>query len=666
MRDNNIYLDKQIFNINIMHEEAFKYHKLGFLKQAKELYQKILKIDPENAKTLHSLGLLAYQGGVLDVAVDLISKAIKIDPNNSIFYNNLGNVYRDNDMFKEAILCYEYALQLEPSLSAVYINMGNLYKDKKMRDEAVKCYGKALCLNPNLADAHYNMGNIYKDLGQIDEAISSYKMALTKDPNLADAYYNMGNAYRDSYRFDEAISSYKAALDINPNMTFAHHNLGDAYKNQGMLNEAIRCYQNAIEINSDYAEGYNSIGNALKDEGKLEEAIIYYNKALQIKPDYAYAYYNLANIFQNQGKFEKAISYYCIALHLKPSSIEVYNNIGNAYLDQGCFDRALFYYQEGLKKKPSYAEIIFNQATTHLLKGNLIKGWEGYEWRFRRSAKHTVYIHSYDKPRWDGSFFRGKRLFVHAEQGLGDALQFVRYLPMVKARGGTVIFESPKQLFGLMQNFPGIDELTIMSYEKKSDKEFDFYIPLMSLPWIFKTTIDTIPAKIPYFSSDPIKCKYWRRRLAGDGFKVGLVWSGQYRPPYDRFILLEKFAPICKIKGVRLYGLQKGDAAGQIDRLPEDMQIINLGDELVDFTDTAALIENLDLIISIDTSVVHLAGAMAKPTWVLLRFIPDFRWLMHREDSPWYPTVRLFRQSVRGDWDSVILKVARELSLLQK
>jgi len=336
----------------------------------------------------------------------------------------------------------------------------------------------------------------------------------------------------------------------------------------------------------------------------------------------------------------------------------------------GRHDEALDSFERAIQIKPEYAQAHWNRSLVLLLKGRFEEGWQEYRWRRKTNLAAFAYPHKLDKPLWDGRPFAGKRLLVHYEQGLGDNLQFVRYLPMVKRLGGTVIFETPKSMYGLLHSFDGIDELVQASSDAPPEVEFDAYISLMDLPGISGTTLDTIPAEVPYIHADPAKVESWRDRLAGEGLKVGLVWAGRPTGPNEvlslqhRSCSLEHFAPLADVPGVVLYGLQKGPAAAQVHQLSGQSVVANLGEQFEDFTDTAAAIENLDLVISIDTSVAHLAGAMGKPVWLLLKSDADWRWLLDRADSPWYPTMRLFRQEEWGDWDSVFERVAQELRQL--
>jgi hypothetical protein len=331
--------------------------------------------------------------------------------------------------------------------------------------------------------------------------------------------------------------------------------------------------------------------------------------------------------------------------------------------DSGQYEKALDNYRHAIRFKPGFAEAHFNCAMVHLLNGNFSDGWQEYEWRLQRKEWKTLCPHRANLPRWNGESFVGKKLLIYDEQGFGDTLQFVRYLPLVKSRGGRVIFETRHQLIGLFDNFPGVDELVErISYDKPA-READIYIPLLSLPGIFQTQLETIPKNTAYIYPNPDKVEQWRERISAGGIKVGLVWKGSGIDP-NRSFDPALFLPLAKKEGIRLYGLQKGFRHNPVhsEKIPAEMRILNLGDDLKDFSDTAGAIANLDLVISIDTSVAHLAGAMGKPVWVLLPYVADWRWFLDRNDSPWYPTMRLFRQKNRGCWDEVLQCVANELS----
>jgi hypothetical protein len=409
------------------------------------------------------------------------------------------------------------------------------------------------------------------------------------------------------------------------------------------------------------------MGIALKATGNFREAVENFQHAIRLKPDFAEAYNNLGNVLNDDGQFNAAVAHFQKAIFLKPDYAEAFNNLGVAHFYQGQIQKALHSYDKALDVQPEFADARWNRALAYLLAGRLQEGFQEYEWRFLKSNWQVIYSRRYDIPRWDGTPFQGKRLYVHDEQGFGDTLQFIRYLPLVKERGGTVIMEAKKPLHGLLRNVPGIDELVERSASVRPATACDICIPLLSLPAIFETTLETIPAIHPYLFADPDKIITWRRRLPAGGIKIGIVWSGRPATPTDpvglsyRSCELQWFAPLTQIPNIRIYGLQKGPAAGDVVKSSLDKNIVNLGEEFKDFSDTAAAIANLDLVISIDTAVAHLAGALGKPTWLLLPQAADWRWLQERSDTPWYPSMRIFRQQNLGVWGSVFKQVKQSL-----
>jgi len=533
--------------------------------------------------------------------------------------------------------------------------------------EAVESYRELLQTDPANAELYVNIGIALKAQGKSDVAIANYKQAIQLKPELAEAYYNLANAFRDQQRYAEAIENYRQAVTLKPDLAQAYYNMGDALRSNKQPEEAIEAFRKAVTIKPGYAIAHNNLAMILNDIGRSAEAIENYRKAIQSRPDYAQAHNNLGIALKNQGRLDEAIASYAEAVRLKSDYPEAYYNMGIALHARGDHDRALECWQRAIELAPDYAQAHWNRSLVLLLEGRYDEGWREYEWRRRTNLLAFAYPHKLDKPRWDGKPFAGKKLLVHYEQGLGDNLQFVRYLPMVKQLGGTVIFETLKPLGSLLRNFDGIDELIEASPDSPPDVEFDVYTSLMDLPGIFGTTVDNIPAEVPYLHADPARVECWRGRLSGAGLKVGLVWSG--RPMGTNEVLslqhrscrLEHFLALADIPDVSLYGLQKGPAAEQAAQLSKQIVARNYGEQFEDFGDTAAAIENLDLVISIDTSVAHLAGAMGKPVWVLLKSDADWRWLLDRDDCPWYPTMRLFRQNKPYDWTEVLGRVADEL-----
>jgi len=681
-------------------EAAVHHYGAGNLERAEQMYRLVLETEPDHPAALHSLGVVAYQAGRYDEAVELIGRAITVNPKIPEFYNSIGVAFESLGKFEQAIGAYQQAISLKPDYAEAYHNMAIVLQSQgNYACAAEKCgcaislkpdyarayntmgfvlqmqgdiagaaenYRKAIHFKPDFAEAYNHLGVVLSKQENFDEAIDSYRRALAIIPDYAEVYNNLSIALKARGRLDEAIEHCRQALALEPEFAEAHFNLGNAMKDQGRYDEAMENYRHALKIDPDYAEVYSNLAIALNELGRYEEATGNCERAIRLKCDYAEAYNNFGIILRNRGQFAEAIMNYKKAIQLEPQFHEAYYNLGNSLKELGRCDDAIKNYQRAMKIKPDYAQAHWNLSHAFLLSGDLARGWEGYEWRRNPELDILTYPHQHDKPRWDGSAFAGRRLLVHCEQGLGDSLQFARYLPMLKARGGTVIFEAWKPLHGILHDFEGIDELLELSFAKKTDADFDFYVSLMDLPGIFGTTLDTIPAEVPYIHADPEKVRHWQDRLSDDCFKIGIVWAGSTAHGNDqnRSCPIELFAPLAAIDGVRLYGLQKGPAASHLDRLSQVMTIENFSEDMDDFADTAGLIENLDLIISVDTAPAHLAGAMARPTWILLPFAPDWRWMLERRDSPWYPTMRLFRQKKWGDWRGVFEDAAEELRML--
>lgn len=410
---------------------------------------------------------------------------------------------------------------------------------------------------------------------------------------------------------------------------------------------------------------HNNLGIVLQDLGQFDAARASYRKALSLNPRADDAYANLGNLCLQQRAFDEAAEHYRKALTLNPRNAATHASVGHLHASLGQLETAVTCFDEAIRLQPDYPGAHWNRALALLALGRFKAGWEDYEWRFQcpevvwqmgRRQRH--------KPQWDGSALAGKTIMVHAEQGFGDTLQFCRYLPMVAQQGGRVVFECPPELVTLMQGMSAIAQLVEHGSEEAAGVAYDVHAPLMSLPHLFGTTLDSIPNVVPYLAPDKQLFERWRGRLNDhQGFKVGLVWSGNPDNWRDqqRSIALADLAPLAAVAGVRFYSLQRGAAAQQANQPPAGMVLTDLSAELNDFSDTAACIENLDLVISVDTAVAHLAGALGCPVWTLIYTPADWRWLLAREDSPWYPTMRLFRQQAPQQWQPVIEQLAQAL-----
>ncbi len=648
-------------NIKDLFQKGYKYHQSGNLAAATTCYIKILDKQPEHIDTIFLAGTLLLQQGNFDAATAFLKKTIALKPDYATAYGILGAAQQSQGKFEEAIDNYRLAIRLKPDDAEVYKNLGNALREKGKLDEAIISYRKATVLNPDDAEAYNDLGATLQKSEKFDGAIESHRQAIRLKPDYAKAHNNLGVALKEQGKRDEAIASYRQALSLKPDYAEAHNNLGVALQKQEKLNEAIASYDKAIALKPDYAEAYYNLANALKVHGKTDEAIKSYKQAITLDQNNANAYINLGIAFQEQGKPDEAIASYRHALSLKPECVDAHNNLGAPLQEQGKLDEAIASYDRAISLKPDFAEAHINKSLALLLTENFEQGWQEYEWRLRTKNRSSSTLH---QPGWDGTLLNGRSILVHAEQGLGDTIQFVRYLPMVRARGGYVIFKCQPNLFRLLRNCKGFDKIIEQTPTSESAVQFDVHIPLLSLPGIFGTTTDTIPSEASYITANPNLVTQWQMRLDhNEDFKIGIVWAGnpKHKDDRKRSCSLADFAPLANIPDLTFYSLQKEPASTEACNPPENMKLINLENELKDFTDTAAVIANLDLVISVDTAVAHLAGGLGKPVWNLLYFAPDWRWLRNRNDSSWYPSMRLFRQTRPNDWAGVFEQVKKVL-----
>jgi tetratricopeptide (TPR) repeat protein len=528
--------------------------------------------------------------------------------------------------------------------------------------KAKRLYRKRLREDPADAEALCGMGAVCQARGQLDEATAYYQEALRQRPNDPEACRSLGNAFYLGGKYAEAASCYQRTLRLRPDDADAHNNLGAALADLGRLEEAVACYKEALRLRPGFANAHYNLGNALRLSNRLEEAVASYQEALRLRPDFAEGYTNLGNALRLQGRLLEATACHQKAVQLAPGFALAQNNLGLALADSGRFSDALACYGEALRLDPNFAEAHRNRALVWLLLGDLERGWPEYDWRWRCA---DFSIPQFRQPAWDGSPLDGRTLLLYTEQGLGDTLLFVRFVPQVQERGGRVVLAAPESLHPILARCEGIARLVARN---GALPEFDVHCPLLSLPRVLGTTFATIPAAIPYLHADPERVERWGRELgAVRAFKVGIAWQGNPAVVYDRerSIPLRQFAPLASVEGVVLFSLQKGLGTEQLRALAGEIAITDLGERLDRssgaFEDTAAVLTHLDLVITCDTALAHLAGGLGVPTWVALPTVPDWRWFLGRDDSPWYPTVRLFRQTREKSWDEPFRRLAEEL-----
>ncbi len=529
--------------------------------------------------------------------------------------------------------------------------------------QAVAGYQQALRLGPGPAESYNNLGVALTQQDQPDEAIGYYRQALGLKPDYVEAANNLGVALTQQGQLSEAVALLREALRHKPDYAEAHNSLGIALEAQGLLDEAVACYHQALRYRPNYPKAYNNLGIALAAQGKLDEAVASYRQSLRLSPNSSDAGNNLAAVLVQQGKWDEAVLGCRQALQADPANAEAHNNLAVALAAQGKLDDALAGYSRALQLKPDYADSHRNMALALLKKGDFTQGWREYEWRWRcKDSLRTPY----EQPLWDGSALAGRTLLLLAEQGLGDTLQFIRYAPLVQQRGGRVVAACQQALLPLLAGCQGIDHLVP---REGPLPPFDVFAPCSACRVSWAPPWTGSRRTFPTFTPGPNSSSVWRNELQslGNCFRIGIAWQGNPKHRGDRWrsIPLARFEPLARLPGAQLFSLQKGPGTEQLRDLADRFPVIDLGSRLDDqtgpFLDTAAVMANLGLVITSDTSIAHLAGALGVQVWVALSIAPDWRWLLQRDDSPWYPTMRLFRQTAFGDWDGVFQRLAAAL-----
>jgi tetratricopeptide (TPR) repeat protein len=631
-------------NAEAKFREAMALHRQSRLQEAEAAYEQVLSREPQHVQALTFLGVLAFQNQRFDRALEMTNRALAVDPRSAGTHLMRGHALTQLGRLQEAVDSYDEVIGLKSDLADAYLHRGNVLGEMGRHHEAVASYDGALKLDPGNAQAHNNRGNSLRGLNLHEAAIASYEAAVNIVPHFAEPYFNRGLALYELQRYEAALSSYDSAIAIRP----------------------------------DYAEAHLSRGNVLHQLRRRADALASYDKAVAIKGDYAQAYSNRANVLSELERFDAALESYDLALSLDPLHAEFHCNRGNVLVDLGRHEEAGKSFDRAVDLDPGYAQAYFSRSILGLLRGDFERGWRDFEWRWKNEYIVTSQERrQFPKPRWQGEgSVAGKTILLHCEQGLGDSIQFCRFAEVVAALGARVVFEAPKMLAGLLKSLRGVSQLVVHG---EPLPDFDCWCPLLSLPMALNTTLETIPARIPYLQSGAGRSRYWRDKLGPrTKLRVGLVWSGGFRADQPelwavnnrRNIPLQLLAGL-EHPGIEFYSLQKGQPAEEeLAQLQArdwgGPALIDFTSELYDFEETAALVEQLDLVISVDTSTAHLAGALGKPVWLLNRFDTCWRWLLHRTDSPWYPSLRIYRQERWADWDSVVRDVRCDLHHLAR
>jgi Flp pilus assembly protein TadD len=539
------------------------------------------------------------------------------------YYKSAVAFYNSGD-FDSALAEFLKVLEYAPNHSATCNLIGLIFLEKKEITEAIRYFQSAIAGNPGNPMYYVNLGRALKENGEVEAALKYFEKAIQLDPENDVLYNGMGLTLNALGRIDQAIENFQTAIRLNPVNPFYYNNYALALQEKGDYRQAAEKYRQAINLKPDYAIFYTNAGVAYEEWAKPEEALHCYQKAVELKPANPYFRSNLAGGYMETGDYKSALDSYLYALNLDPENPDLNYNISLLYL----------------------------------LLGNFQEGWRPngcFGYRRERSEALTKLL---QKPEWQGEDLKGQRIYIYSDQGFGDTIQFIRYLPALKEKGAFVIFGCHPSLVRLLQNCAGFDLITDKAVGRS---ELDYHFSLLRLPAVLKIGFGSMMVPVPYIKVPELLNQTWKEELGRiPGIKAGIAWEpgAKSKTRYKRRFPLENFYELAKIPGLILFSLQKGETAGQ---LPEGSPIISLTGKLADFADTAAIINNLDLVITIDTAIAHLAGALNKPVWLLLPFSPDWRWFLNRDDSPWYPSMKLFRQDRPGNWESVLEKVKAEL-----
>lgn len=635
--------------------EAMALHQAGRIDEARVRLRKVLSREPGNFQAVFMAGMLQLQAGDLPGGIGLLQRAAVLNPASPEVHGNLGIALRSAGRNDAALMHLDRALTLAPASSPIQFNRATVLQALGRHDEAVAAYDAVLTHTPEYGEAWYQRGLALHAAGRLADALASYDQAtgLADDPEL---HYNRGIALQALGRHEEARMAYEQATALRPDFPAAHNNLGNLLTEMGDAEGAIGALQRCIDLTPDFAEAHNNLALALAAADRPEEALAHLDTALALDARYAEAYLNRSSVLLTLGRPEEALGSLEQADVLAPDNPKILHNFGIVLHALNRLEEAQASYRRALSLQPDYVEARFHLSLTALLRGDFQTGWDGYELRWDvRGAKPRRHT---GNPLKAGMAIANRRILLWCEQGLGDAIQFLRYVPLLAQRGARTILEVPAELYDLTRSLGNIETLVIQGEPLPS---FDLQCPLLSLPLVLGTT--PIPAAVPYLDAAPERLPAWQPRLAAAGLKVGIVAAGnpKHRNDRNRSVPLDRFRSLIR-EGIALHLLQKECRPTDADVLQREPAIRDLRPWLTDLSETAAVIACMDLVITVDTSIAHLAGALGKPVWILLPFNPDWRWLLDRRDSPWYPTARLFRQPAPGDWETVFADVRDALA----
>jgi tetratricopeptide (TPR) repeat protein len=634
------------------------------LDQAVQAFTQACESRPDNAAAYNNLATVLQAQGKIDQAINAYLRVISIKSDLAVAHYNLATILQSIGEYDQAIAAYGRAIEINPDDPAAHNNLGALLTGRDQTDRAIIVLQDATEIHRDHPELHFNLGNALKKNGRLDEAIVAWQRAVAIKPDYADAYASLGLAFLDQGKLDEAIAACQHTIAIKPDHADALHNLGIVFYAQHRLDDAIAAYQRAIAITPDHADAHYNLGISLYDNRKLDEAIAAYQRAIAIRPEHADAHYNLGISLYDERRLEEAIVACQRAIAINPDRADAHSSLGVTLYAQGKLDEAIAAHQRAIAIKPDHAVAHWNTSLAFLTKGDFQQGWEYHEWRWKCQELPRSRIAG--KPLWlGGPSLKDRTILLWGEQGLGDQIQFARYASRISGLGARVILEVNDALVRVLGKLDGVSKV-VGAGTPVPDSEFDFHCPLMSLPLALETELSTIP-DVPRITAHIKDVPRWAERAPSSVPKIGIAWSGNpnHKNDRNRSVALSQLEKIIT-PSITWISLQKEVRDADRSTLDAIGRIHHFGDQLVDLLDTAALCEHCDLVISVDTSIAHLAGTLRRPVWLLLPFAVDWRWLQDRDDSPWYPTMKLYRQQQIGDWEGVVQRVSADLQAWMK
>jgi tetratricopeptide (TPR) repeat protein len=643
-------------------EQARALHQQGQHGPAAALYRNILAAHPDNVDAQYRYGNLLKDQGAMEQALAQYDKAIELKADHTYAYCNRAVVLGLLNRLDEALTSYDRAIAFDPTDALAHCNRAMLLLARHDKEAALAGFEAAIERDPSNFPAHFTRGTLLQEQKNWAESLNSYDRAVAINPGAALAHYNRATVLKELNQLTAAVDSYGQAIALDPKLALAHANRAALLQELNQLQAALEGYDRAIELDNRDATTHTNRSVLLHRMGRTDEALAGYDRAVALNPLYAEAWFNRGTLLSDLDDTDAALENFERAIAARPGFDNAYVNRGVALQNKGQLREAIASYKQSLLSNPEMPETHFNLALAYLLTGDYAAGWAEYEWRWRAKGG-PIYREkrTFRQPLWQGMEpIAGKTLLLYGEQGLGDSLQFCRYVELVAKHGARIILEVPQPLEKLCAELPGVAQ--VIAYGSPLP-EFDCQCPLMSLPLSFGTTVNTIPSAAGYLKSDPGKVAAWQNRLGAKVKpRIGLTWSGNQTAGTNRkrHFALSSLLPHLS-DGFHYYCLQTDVVAADQETLTNAPGFFQFQEHLKDFTDTAALSECMDLVISVDTSVAHLCGGLGRKTWIMLAYVADWRWLTEREDSPWYAAARLFRQTSPGDWKGVFERVAAAL-----